>query len=100
MKIKYRVNGQEVSRQKFLSKRSKGVPLVNRAWSKPITPEAAGVHPSQVAAAMEHDRRMGVPTDYTSDGKPIIKSAEHYRKYLRANGLFDRAGRYGSPRNL
>lgn len=67
----------------------------------PMESDAAGVHPAQVAEAMEHDRRNGVPTDYTKDGNPIFTSREHRNRYCQANGLYDRNAGYGdrSPKH-
>jgi hypothetical protein len=67
----------------------------------PILSDAAGVMPEQIPEQMAHDRAMGVPTHYTKDGRPILENRSHRRKYLRANGLYDRSAGYGdgSPLN-
>ena len=56
----------------------------------PIKSVAMAVHSTQVAEAREHDRKLGVPTDYTRDGRPIWTDAAHRRRWLRANGYHDR----------
>lgn len=68
----------------------------------PMASDAAGVHPSQIAEAMAEDRRNGVPTDYTRDGRPILRDPDHYKRYMEANGLFARNsyGGRGEPRRL
>ena len=55
---------------------------------------AAGVHPDQVDEAKAFDRKMGVPTDYTSDGEPILTSHKHRREYLKIHKLIDRSAFY------
>ena len=57
----------------------------------------AGVDPSQIPAAMAHDAQMGVPTEYTKTGEPILTSAAHRKRYCRANGLYDRNAGYQDP---
>lgn len=66
----------------------------------PITPEACAVNPEQIGEQMAHDRAMGVPTQYTKDGCPVIENRSHYKKYLRANGLYMRNAGYGDAAPL
>lgn len=69
--------------------------------SWPMESDAAGVHPAQIAEAMEHDRRHGVPTEYTPDGNPLYTSRDHRARHCRANGLYDRNAGYAdaSPKH-
>jgi len=67
----------------------------NRPWSRAIKSDAMSVHPSQVKEAMEHCRKMGVPTDYTEDGRPILRDRNHRARFMRANQFFDKDGGYG-----
>lgn len=48
-----------------------------------------GVFPEQVPEAMETAKRLGVPTDFTKDGAPIMTSPMHFKKYARTrhNGV-------------
>jgi len=50
---------------------------------------SAGVMPSQIKRAMEVDRTLGVPTDYTPDGYPIARSLGHQRDYVKAHHMVD-----------
>ncbi len=61
----------------------------------PMLCEASGVHPDQVREATEHARRLGVPTDFTPDGRAILRDRAHRRDYNRAHGFYDRNGGYG-----
>lgn len=72
-----------------------GQASVSATWSKPLVSDAAAIHPKDVPAAMEQDRRCGVPTDYTGDGRPILRSRAHRSKYLARRGLVDLDGGYG-----
>jgi hypothetical protein len=51
---------------------------------------AMAVDPSQIPEAVEDSRKRGVPTDFTTDGRPIFESLRHQRKYLRSYGKFNR----------
>ena len=62
---------------------------------KPIVSDALAVHPDQVAEATEHAKKMGVPTDFQPDGRPILTSRSHRRAYLKTYGFHDREGGYG-----
>ncbi len=66
------------------------------AW--PMKSDAAGVHPSQIGEAREHAAKVGVPTDFTPDGRAIFTSRLHRKSYCEAHGLYDRNGGYGDPR--
>lgn len=61
----------------------------------PMCSEAMGIHPSQIAEAMERDRKAGVPTSYTPDGRPILLGRGHRKAYLRSYGMHDKQGGYG-----
>lgn len=63
-----------------------------KGW--PYASEAAGVQSWQVPEQMEHDRKHGVPTTYTPDGRPVFENRDHRARYLKANGLYDRNGGY------
>lgn len=61
----------------------------------PLLSEGAGVQQSQVKEATEHARKLGVPTDFTRDGRAIFRDRNHRKQYLKAHGLHDRNGGYG-----
>ncbi len=63
-----------------------------RGW--PIHSEAAGCHPDQIPEHIEHDRLHGVPTEYDSTGRPILRDRAHRKRYLKAHGLRDNDGCY------
>lgn len=63
----------------------------NPKW--PIASDAMGIHPSQIEEARAFNRSRGVPTtDYTSDGRPILRSSGHRKAYMRAWKYFDKSG--------
>lgn len=63
----------------------------------PFTSDAAGVHPSQVAAARAQSVKDGVPLQFTKDGAAVFESASQRRKYLKSVGLYDRNAGYSDP---
>jgi putative FmdB family regulatory protein len=65
-----------------------------RCENWPMESDAAGVHPSQVREATEYAQQVGVPTDYTPDGRAIFRSRKHRAKYLKAHGMVDRDAGY------
>jgi hypothetical protein len=67
----------------------------NRPWSRPIKSIAMAVHPDQVQEAAEMDVKLGVPTEYTEDGRPILRDRDHRRRFMQAHGLFDRDAGFG-----
>jgi len=98
--IVYRLNGEAVSREEFLRVRRwrpGDIPGCNRSNCWPMASDAMGVHPDQIAEVMEYDRKHGVPTEYTADGRPILTSREHRKRYAEAHRFFDRNGGYGDP---
>lgn len=56
----------------------------------PIKSVALAVHSTQVKEAMEDAAKKGVPTEFTRDGRPILRDASHRRRYLKAYGFIDR----------
>lgn len=67
------------------------------AGNWPLKSDAAGVHPDQIPEAVEHSKKIGIPTDFTPDGRAIFTSRGHRQRYCRAIGLRDRNGGYGDP---
>lgn len=70
-------------------------PRAETEWARPIHSDALGVHPSQVNAFRQAAARAGVPTDFDSKARPILRSREHRRRYLRHRGVIDGDGGYG-----
>lgn len=64
----------------------------------PMLSDALGVNPVQVREAEEHARSIGIPTSFTADGRAILESPGHRRRYAQALGFMDRSGGF-SPRN-
>lgn len=62
---------------------------------KPKLSDALGVHSSQVEEATESAKKHGVPTEFTPDGRPIIRSRAHQKAYLKAYGFVNKDGGYG-----
>ena len=59
---------------------------------------SAGINPKQISAAMEADRRMGVPIDYDpKTGDAIFTSPGQRQRYCEAHGIYDLNGGYSDP---
>jgi len=65
------------------------------AW--PIHSETLGVHPSQRKEAIKEACDLGVPTDFDSSGRAILRSRSHRKALCEALGYFDRSAGYGDP---
>lgn len=63
----------------------------------PMWSEAMGVHPSQVAEAMELDRKLGVQARYSETGQVEFTDAIHRKRYLESHGMYDRNGGHSDP---
>ena len=63
----------------------------------PYPSTALGVHPDQIAERVRYDREKGVPTEYNSEGDPIMRSKRHRREYCRAYGVHDRNAGFSDP---
>lgn len=66
--------------------------VLNQKAGWPIESIALQVDPSQVEEFQNESRRLGVPTEYTSEGRPILRNAAHARAYRKSQGFFDRDG--------
>ena len=64
-------------------------------WNSPMYSNALGVAPSQVKEAEARYREAGCPTDFTKDGRAIIRSRNHRNRLLRLNQMRDRDAGYG-----
>lgn len=56
----------------------------------PIKSVGLAVHPDQVKEAQEHSKKLGVPTEFTKDGRAILRDASHRKAYLKAYNMMDR----------
>lgn len=63
-----------------------------KGW--PMTCFASGVHAGDAQKLRDEFKRVGVPTEVTSDGDPVYTSPEHRRRALKARGMHDRAAYY------
>lgn len=63
----------------------------------PMVSDACMVHPDQIPEAHAHAVKIGVPTDFTSQGQPIFRDQAHRREYVRAQGMHDNQGGYSDP---
>lgn len=62
---------------------------------EPIASDALCVHPRQVEEATKDAAAKGVPTEFLPDGRPILRTRQHRKAYLKAYGFHDRRGGYG-----
>lgn len=68
--------------------------LKGRTW--PMQSDVLGVAPSQIAEAVELDRKLGVKIDYSSDGHAIYHDAGERRRHCEAHGMFSKNSYGGS----
>lgn len=73
----------------------RGQPSQAGEW--PILSDAVGVHPSQVKEAEAHAAKHGIPTEFTPDGRAVLRDKHHRKRYCELIGFFDRNGGYGDP---
>jgi len=94
----YTVDGKVVSKREFdrvVPSKPIAVPgkaHLPDAW--PMISEAMGVQPDQIAEAAEHARAGGVPTDFTPDGRAIIRDRGHRRELMKLYRYHDNHGGY------
>jgi len=65
------------------------------AW--PMLSEGMGVHPSQIQEMMAQARAKGVPTDFTADGRAILRTPRHRKQFGEAFRYYDKDGGYADP---
>lgn len=56
----------------------------------PMYSDALGVHPDQIEEARAHAEACGVPTDFTPDGRAILRSPKHRKLLARTLAMHDR----------
>ena len=76
----------------------RGVASLPGTW--PMYSDAAGVAPKQVQEARAHSVRIGIPTDFTSDGRAVFTSRLHRKRYCEAVGLYDRNAGFSDPKRM
>lgn len=88
-----------MARSRFFryDKKRDAVVEVNRSVDRhrpryPLACETLAVHPEQIGEAREWDRQNGVPTEYRSDGAPIMQDSRHYKRYRRLHQYHFRNG--------
>lgn len=102
----YYVEGQRVSKKKFDSlvlTKPLGVAMLagNTSECWPMKSDALAIHPSQIKAVMEHDRKHGIATEYDpKDGRCIIKDQGQYRDLLKLRKMHQNNGGYGTDHHI
>ena len=98
MKVKYKVNGVEVTPEEFASRKTAGIDFteqapsrINSEWQDHFC-EGSAVHPSDVKAAEAHAAKHGVPTYFDKHGRPQYKSMRHQSAYLKLIGMHNKDG--------
>lgn len=99
----YYLNGEEVTKKEYekvfppnkISDREAYAIRAGGDWAKPIHSDALAVHPDDRDKAIREAQERGVPTDFDSEGRPLLRSRKHRKDYMTAFGFFDRSGGYG-----
>ena len=60
----------------------------------PKLSDALGVLGSQASEASKHLHEQGVPTEFTSDGRCVVRSNSHQNRIMEALGMHDRDACY------
>lgn len=101
MKVKYKVNGVELTPDEFANREPVGIAFtqqtpsyINREWEDHFC-EGSAVHPKDVSAAEEHAKKHGIPTYFDEHGRPKYTSARHQAQYLGLIGMHNRDGVMG-----
>ena len=55
-------------------------------WKEPVISESSAVHPKQIKEAAMLLKSKGVPTEFLPDGRPILTSPDHKRRFAKARG--------------
>ncbi len=73
-----------------------GVPLraqTSTCW--PMKSDALAVHPKQIKAVRERNKKHGLHIEYARDGRPILQDRGQRRDLMKIEGVHDRNGGYG-----
>jgi hypothetical protein len=83
----YYISGREVSKEKYEEYypplTGAGFPHM-AGWSRPMEMDSLAVHPDDIPAQMEKDRRHGLMVNYNQDGCPIIHTEQQKRDYMKS----------------
>ncbi len=97
-KTRYLIDGYEVTKAAF-DRQFPDQPMGDGSGllglSKPHPSDALAVHPRQVAEAVENAKLKGVPTEFLPDGRPLMRSRQHQKEYIKAYGFYNRDGGFG-----
>ena len=94
----YMIDGKAVTKDEFdriLPSKPIAVPgkaHLPGAW--PMISEAMGVMPDQIAEASAHAKAGGVPTEFTPDGRAILRDRSHRRELMKLYRFHDNHGGY------
>lgn len=73
------------------------VGVVHEPGNWPLFSDALGCGEHQVEEATRVAAENGVPTDFTKDGRAILRNKDHRKKYAKLYGFFDKDAGYGDP---
>ncbi|MFQ5625951.1 MAG: hypothetical protein ACE5FM_04780 [Methyloligellaceae bacterium] len=65
----------------------------------PLLSDALGVHPLDIPRAEKHAAEIGIPTEFTKDGRCKLRNAGHRARYGKALGFYDRNS-YGTSKEI
>lgn len=68
-----------------------------RCATWPMISDALGVAPDQVTAARQQAQALGIPTEFTREGRAILTGPGHRKRLCRALGFYDKNAGYGDP---
>lgn len=98
MKVKYMVNGEELTPGEFKARRVPGIDLnrhspsnVQKEWEEHFC-EGSAVHPKDIKKAESHAAKHGVPTYFDKHGRPNFTSMRHQANYLKLIGMHNKDG--------
>jgi sugar/nucleoside kinase (ribokinase family) len=55
-------------------------------FKKKVHSESLAVHKDQIPEAIEYSKKIGVPVEYDSIGRPVFDNSAHFRRFLKARG--------------
>ncbi len=92
----FQIDGKEVSEAEFDAAHqthdvSESTSYVPAPWRWPRLSESAGCHPKQVKTMQDAYAKLGVQTEFTSDGRAVFRSKEHEKAHLKASGRYNDA---------
>lgn len=97
----YFLDGREVTKReyrKFIPEKD-GVPMFATAINdaNPLRSDALAVHPDQIPAAVERNKRHGLTgMAYDRQGRPVFTDRGQRKKLMKIEGVHDRNSYYGA----